>query len=166
MWIGRRDAHFCNLFYSVCKLSAKIVCMKCASADLVHTVLSYSTRFANCLHKLLMDTILAYTPGQIWSVHSMHLVRISMLLAHQFACSVKYAWSVWIVCKKYAFVSTSWTKVCIKCFRCRHCRLCADWMQTLQTWCNKTPVWPVVTRLPFQHHILECFQTRQRCWCR
>jgi hypothetical protein len=37
----------------------------------------------------------------------------------------------------------------------------ADLVQTLQTWCNKTPVQPVLARPPCEHHRPDCTQTLQ-----
>jgi hypothetical protein len=89
--ICRLGAHYCILQYVMCTLSAYIVCMKCAFADFVHTILAYTPGLTlsvpivcwKCVHTYLMHTGLP-------SVRRMLKVcwcRLCILYAYYPSCS-------------------------------------------------------------------------------
>jgi hypothetical protein len=91
--------------------------------------------------------------------NSLHIVRKSRCAA-----------ILHLVCILKAFTKClhSLHKVCI-CFHklIKKCALSvpdadvADLVQTLQTWCTKTPVRPVLARPPYKQHRPDCTQTLQ-----
>ena len=115
------------------------------------------------------------------------ICRLCRLYAHYLSCTklkkkTKCAISLHIVLKSRCAASLhpvcmlkvftkclhSLHKVCI-CFHklIKKCALSvpdadfADLVQTLQTWCTKTPVQPVLARPPYKHHRPDCTQTLQ-----
>ena len=110
------------------------------------------------------------------------ICRLCRLYAHYLSCTklkkkTKCAISLHIVRKSRCAVSLH--LVCIlrvytKCLVCtcfhkliKKCALSvpdadfADLVQTLQTWCTKTPVRPVLARPPYKNHRPDCIQTLQ-----
>ncbi len=117
-------------------------------------------------------------------VRNICICRLCRIHAHYLSCTKKKkcAISLHIVLKSRCAVSLhqvcilrvftkslhSLHKVCI-CFHklITKCALSvpdadfADLVQTLQTWCNKTPVRPVLARPPYKHHRPDCTQALQ-----
>ena len=66
--ISRLSAHFVWLHYWVCRLFAHIICMKCAYADLVYTIVSCKLGvqivYTNRMHKVCICRLGTYIlPG-------------------------------------------------------------------------------------------------------
>ena len=125
---------------------------------------AFFVRCAQCLHLQTLQTlctqlILHKIEGKTKCAISLHIVRKSRCAA---------SLHLVFILKVFTKCLNSLHKVCI-CFHklIKKCALSvpdadfADLVQTLQTWCTKTPVRPVLARPPYKHHRPDCTQTLQ-----
>jgi len=132
-------AHYFRLHsdeYLKCAGSMHLVC----NCILIAFFWAFFVRCAQCLHLQTLQTLCTL----LISLHPVCMLKVFTKCLH------------------------SLHKVCI-CFHklIKKCALSvpdadfADLVQTLQTWCTKTPVRPVLARPPYKNHRPDCIQTLQ-----
>ncbi len=101
-----------------------------------------------------------------YPVHTQKKCAISLHIVRKSRCA-HCAVSLHLVCILRVFTKClhSLHKVCI-CFHklVTKCALSvpdADFAESMQTWCNETPVQPVLARRLYKHHRPDCTQTLQ-----
>ncbi len=124
---------------------------------------SFYVRCAQCLHLQTLQTLCTLI---LFKIKEKTKYAITLHIVQKSRCAA----SLHLVCILKVFTKClhSLHKVCY-CFHklIKKCALSvpdadfADLVQTLQTWCTKTPVRPVLARPPYEHHRPDCTQTLQ-----